>query len=126
MDDATLRALDASIEHWEKNVAALTPDQASIEATDCALCNEFNSGPDYSGCPGCPVKAATRWPICKGTPYSEAVNALHNWRLTEDAFFAKEIYAKAEAGWREAAQAELDFLKALRPIGLPPSEGSSP
>lgn len=100
MDKKTAKALEKSIKHWEQNVRAEEPFQASTSAFDCALCMEF---PD---CFGCPVMKHTGDDNCYGTPYYEAADALTGWK-SEPEDETKEIF-------RKAAQAELDFLISLR------------
>lgn len=101
MDQRTADALDASIAHWEQNVAARTPSGVSTGSKDCALCNTFMNG---RSCPGCPVSDTTGVGQCRGTPYYDARAALSNW--VDD--------RAAEEGFRVAARAEVDFLKSLR------------
>jgi hypothetical protein len=103
MDDRTLEALKASIRHWEENVAAETPDAASVSATRCSLCTAF---PD-EGCTGCPVRERTGQSECVDTPYYDAQPALWDWRHNQG----------SRERFRTAAQAELDFLKSLLPEG---------
>lgn len=107
MDERTLKALKKSIAHWEENVAAETPDDASTAADDCALCAEFNSG-HTDQCNGCPVRNATGYRCCVGTPYMAAHTALSAWRQEPQ-------NAELQAEWRTAAQAQFDFLKSLLP-----------
>lgn len=109
MNKETLAALDASIKHWEENARAETPEEANVDGRACALCNMFNdlrSG-DIS-CRRCPVMWATGWRSCAGTPYQRAAIAFYDW---------SSGHAVADQ-FREAALAELNFLKAIRPIGL--------
>lgn len=41
MDAATLTALTQSIEKWERNAVAETPDEYTTAVEDCALCALF-------------------------------------------------------------------------------------
>lgn len=107
MDKRTADALEASIEHWRKNVAAETPDDVSIKGDDCALCQTFflNAGAnDY--CVGCPVRTRAGRVFCDNTPYVSAGYACDEW-LESDTDEDRDA-------WRLAAQAELDFLISLR------------
>jgi hypothetical protein len=104
MDARTLTALKASIKHWEENVAAETPDEASTRAIDCALCNEF----DWDACVGCPVMERAGVRLCRRTPYPRAFDAHAVWQWNPNSESHKLV-------WRKAAQAELDFLKSLLP-----------
>jgi hypothetical protein len=106
MDAETLAALKASIQHWQENVEAKTPAEASIKASDCALCQRF------AACNGCPVAVATERSGCAGTPYLTAYYAFKLWEAWPD--------DKADADWRQAAQAELDFLISILPDGETP------
>ena len=96
------KALRASIAHWERNVAAETPDEAGIGSRHCRLCAEYTAG----GCIGCPVSIKTGHMLCAGSPYDTTVIALPAWRLQPTSMRVE---------WKAAAQAELDFLKSLLP-----------
>lgn len=108
MDDETRAALEASIRHWEENLAAETPDGVSIGPDNCALCDMFLY--DDVSCGKCPVAQRTGFGGCNYSPYENAEDALEDW----DEYPNDEEY---RATWRKAAQAELDFLKSLRPEG---------
>lgn len=114
MDERTREALEKSIKHWEENVAAETPEQARTAAADCALCEAFCIRPRSSAaCVGCPVYEATGEILCGDTPYNRADLALNTW--VHSTGYGGEAAADARESWRKAAQAELDFLKSLRP-----------
>lgn len=101
MNDPTLAALQDSIAHWERmrDDRAETPEQPI--APDCALCRLFyTSRPSPTCCYGCPVYTTTSQQFCRGTPYAEAERAYDD---------------PNEFAWKEAAQAEIDFLKSLLP-----------
>lgn len=99
-------ALEASIAHWQRNLAAEKPSDVRLGVRNCALCDVF-----YSNlCKGCPVAAKTGQVWCSGSPYEGASGAHDLW---EDADPDTEDDAKL--AWRAAAQAELDFLISLRP-----------
>lgn len=114
MDRETYDALQASIRHWEANVAAEEPHDVAVKGNACALCHLFVI--DYGGnCKGCPVREATGWAHCDGTPWHRAADAAQYWR----------DYPNARGGraeFRQAAQRELDFLRALVPAGGPDEE----
>ena len=93
-------ALEASILHWQENVAAETPFDVKLGLKNCQLCREF---PDDS-CTGCPVAKFTGESNCDDTPYGNAAYKWIEWKH----------HAEAKAAWRKAAQAELDFLISLR------------
>lgn len=109
MDAKTLEALKASIAKWEKNAKAKTSADYSTHWSDCPLCLMFN-GDDIRAtddrCIGCPVyeKSGAKW--CEETPFYEAVRAKDNWHVR-----SKFDTDKA----REAARAEVTFLKSLLP-----------
>ena len=96
-------ALEASILHWQENVAAETPNQVNYGPWSCALCGIFWL---RANCEGCPVCKKTGERNCEKSPYYAAVEALNKWKLTPT--------PKNAAAWRKAAQAELDFLISLR------------
>ena len=104
MDKRTSDALEGSIKHWEENVAADTPYDASTYADSCALCGAFQ-GYDFD-CEGCPVSARANIGMCSETPYVDADAALKFWKLSPN--------ESCKQAWRTAAQAELDFLISLR------------
>jgi len=101
VDNETSEALDASIARHEGNLLATVPWEVDLGAHNCALCDLFTR----KGCRGCPVYIKTRHINCRGTPYDTVVKARDDWDNevgTRDAF-------------RVAEQAEIDFLKSLRP-----------
>lgn len=103
MDKRTAEALEASIKHWQENVVAETPGNASIDTDDCALCKVFFEG----DCRGCPIQAATGDEYCWGTPYEEARELFNEWE-------GRPHGVRTRGLWRVAAQKELDFLISLR------------
>lgn len=110
MDKRTLKALKGSIKHWQENVDAETPDDATTDGFACDLCDEFHDKyDDLPECAGCPVYKKTGQTGCTGTPYFPAHHALRDWRF-------KGTSSHKQA-WRKAAQAELDFLISLLPEG---------
>jgi hypothetical protein len=104
MDDATHAALEASIQHWDENIAAERPDMGLISWERCALCLMFT----YP-CDGCPVMARIGRGDCGGTPYMKARRAMEKWCKRPDDPAAK-------VAWVAAATAERDFLVSLRPV----------
>lgn len=109
MDEKTLNALKASIQHWEDNAVALKATSASIGSDDCALCSLFLYNRE---CWGCPVRDKTEEHWCKGTPYIKAANAWDRWYFDAKNTSRDEFHA--------AARAEVEFLKSL----LPPDEAT--
>jgi len=107
MDDKTLTALQASIKHWEDNVAARGVKSVKLGIKECALCEYF--GPfDEPSCVGCPVSERTGLTGCEGTPYDDVCEAEVEWSDHPRTNSYKEYF-------REIAQTELDFLKSLLP-----------
>jgi hypothetical protein len=118
MDEQTLKALNGSIEKWQKIVDGVGQDHGS---SNCPLCKLFNSpiederriAMSYYGedCWGCPVMDATSKHYCGGSPYKDwqAVGPKARWDLSGG---VKSLDAERA---RRAAQAELDFLKSLLP-----------
>ncbi len=103
MDYRTLTALKASIEKWERNARAETPEAVTTGPSKCPLCKLFW----HINCEGCPVAVAVDATCCERTPYIKAEALHYFWSIgdvTADAF-------------RKAAQAEVDFLKSLLPDG---------
>jgi hypothetical protein len=107
MKPSTLKALKASIKHWEANAAAVEPDAASLSASDCALCMRFYEL--YGVCNGCPVMERTGKELCRKTPYTRAIGALDAWHA-----------GGTGTKFRAVARAELDFLKSLLPTKAKP------
>lgn len=106
MDDKTLAALNQSIEKWERNAVAETPDDFTTSPRACALCWLFWK----RGCGGCPVMDATGKVYCHGTPCDEAFSARRVWSCDP-----------ASPALRDAAHAaardEVAFLRSLLSAG---------
>jgi len=102
MDAKTLKALKASIEKWERNAVAETPDGYLTGSDDCPLCALFYA----KSCVGCPVREKTRLSLCDGSPYRKAYGAWEEW----------EDGGPIEAA-HTAAREEVAFLKSLLPEG---------
>ncbi len=117
MQPKVREALEASIKHWEENVAAKTSEEAKVFGDSCALCKLFSepyeaSDPDdyreNCGHPSfgkCPVFSKTGKNECGGSPWETAMNAWRAWNPQDPDFL---VY------WQKVAQAELDFLCSLR------------
>ena len=99
-------ALEASIEKWERNVAAEMPSAIKIKWDACPLCVLVFSAKGQGNCTGCPVVERTVQDDCKGSPYYDASRALGAWNSDPN----------SRSEWQRAAQAEVDFLKSLRPV----------
>lgn len=108
MTPETLKALKESIAHWEKNAAAESPDQVSIDTQNPALCQKFLGSNIYTYCRKCPVYRVTGCIHCRYTPLYAARIAYWVWRMWPND-------AGRKARWQKAAQAEVDFLKSLLP-----------
>lgn len=108
MDAATLEALKGSIAKWEAIVAGTGTDDGPHNCPLCQLFNPHMEGSNNSldeKCKGCPVAQRTGEHFCGNTPYE---------------YFSDEddegyIRDSESAGWIEAAQVELDFLRSLLP-----------
>ena len=105
MDDRTLTALRQSIEKWERNAVAETPDDFATGAETCALCDLFYW---KDGCNGCPVKERTGQWGCRGTPYLAADGARYEWSACPSDTTRRDAA-------RAAARAEVAFLRSLLP-----------
>lgn len=109
MAPETLEALKGSIAKWEGIVAGTEKD---LGPDNCALCQIFlMAHPD--SCDACPVGMASGSTGCSRTPYEDQWTPL---------FPDRQSYGgKANTPLRkQAAQAELDFLKSLLPLGATP------
>lgn len=108
MDEKTLEALKASIEHWRFNCNVTFAWMAKVNVGSCALCELYYCN-NY--CRDCPIAISTGTGSCRETPYvqaSEAPRKWHNCRSIED-------NVKAEKAFKDAAQAEMEFLISLLP-----------
>lgn len=104
MDPETLEALKGSIAKWEGIVSGTMHDEG---ADNCALCQRFHAcfrTIPGECCQGCPVNAVSGRG-CDNTPYA-------HWGMME-------IDRVSTDEHRDAAQAELDFLKSLLPKETP-------
>lgn len=68
-------AFEASILHWQENVAAERPEDVRMGPDNCALCSLFFE----DDCEGCPVMRRTGYRGCSGTPYDLADGAFYMW-----------------------------------------------
>lgn len=103
MNAKTLRALKASVAHWERMrdhpICLETPS-----SRDCPLCQLFVKR--TGECDGCPISNTTGQPLCGGTPYPSAHSAWLSARFEP-------------AEWKRAANREIRFLKKLLPKEVP-------
>ena len=104
MPAKTLKALQGSIEKWEKVAAGTEEDKGKF---DCPLCHEFLN----KNCEGCPVAENAKDTNCKGTPYEE----WDEHHLIKHGFLHRVVPDCPECF--RLAKAELDFLKSLLPKG---------
>lgn len=103
MDERTLTALKASIEHWRRLETGQRKPEEAIGSSHCPLCYEFNSDIDEM-CVGCPVFAYTGEPLCYGTPYY-AASAISN----------QDPEGLDSPDFKFAADIERAFLESLLP-----------
>lgn len=114
MDARTLTALEGSIKKWEEIVAGEGDDQGP---NNCPLCHLFQAEADpddpegLQECFGCPVSKKVSTDGCRETPYT-AWNDKTSWTAAD----RKDRMATTPE-LVALAQAELDFLKSLRPTG---------
>lgn len=102
-----MKALDESIEHWERLADCESHQEIATEgwgAMSCSLCVEFMA---IYNCLGCPVFASSNQLYCMGTPYQKA----YEYNKSRD---AKMNFDKAK--WQGLATAELNFLRSLRSL----------
>jgi len=112
MNEATLKALKASIEHWEQVV---NKEKVTIGRETCPLCRLFFSddGILADACEGCPVYDRTGSRFCEDTPYDDVATAWEADVLeSSDRFITA---AEISDDTVECAKTELDFLKSLLP-----------
>ncbi len=115
MDEKTAVALEASIKHWEENLAAETPEDVGIYAEDCALCGIYNPTipPGFPICEGCPVSEYSGMMGCVKTPYDNAKDAFDRWLWHYHRTGKHGPYRRA---FRKFAKQEIKFLKDRREI----------
>lgn len=99
MDEQTCIALEGAIKKWEDIVAGTGIDRGG---SNCPLCVIFLE----DACKDCPVRVKTGHPQCRTTPWIQWVSA------TMGMDFPRRVTNERQ---RAAAQAELDFLRSLRP-----------
>ena len=105
MDKRTLTALQASIDHWYRISECMTVkdlNDESFGSESCSLCAKFKRGWD---CTDCPVRKATGFDMCTGSPYDHAANSLESW--TEGDEWTEQDQSNIEA--------EIRFLESLLP-----------
>lgn len=97
MKPTTLKALKASIKHWEALTCGSDPNP-SLGPHACALCVKFLK----RNCVGCPVKERTGLDMCFGSPYHAASTA-------------RDQHGFDSPQFHHAALKELYFLRSLLP-----------
>lgn len=93
-------ALKASQEHWRENLAAETPDEASVRMKDCALCHLYHPIrrlPNTVNCVGCPIMESTGRSLCRGTSYASTVTALIEWDNDPDRSSRRKAFRREAA-----------------------------
>lgn len=139
MEQETLKALEESIEHWERLANGTSASDETIGSSSCALCilaerkseqfmDAYERDPTpvssdpvsretfhqvYRGCYGCPVLAHTGKTSCVGTPWDEVSNVVS--RAKGGDFTGACNQAKPLPEFKEAALKQLEFLKSLLP-----------
>lgn len=97
-----MKALDKSIEHWERLAACKSIEEMNDEGycgDKCALCDKYYSDIERPPCRKCPVAKKTGKDECHGTPYHPFRYAAMDGQLEEAKRLAKE---------------ELEFLRSLK------------
>ena len=106
MNKQTLQALQGSIKKWQRIVVSTEAEDRGT--VNCPLCDMFW----YRGCGGCPVRAATGWSLCGGSPYTEWV--AHMTGDHSHPGLPKHRHPDCKE-CLQLARAELDFLVGLLP-----------
>lgn len=102
MTDAALQALKDSIAHWERMATGTAHPDETPTGYNCPLCQLFCIGLENNRCIGCPVYQKTGEKLCSDTPYDQARHAWHEHEIDSPQF-------------KQAALAEVEFLKSLLP-----------
>jgi len=112
MNAETLKALNESIEHWERLANGTSKDGEGIGGNHCALCDMFvQNAPSHDKlCDGCPVSEAG-YHGCGNSPWSDVNN--HVIRLFDDGLEMETI--KQGNFFKDLASKQLAFLKSLLP-----------
>ena len=74
-DEIKIKALDASIKHWEDNASGKTKDTL---VTSCACCVEFRGQGQRGGCKDCPIAISTGKFFCAGISYELVADSNSN------------------------------------------------
>ena len=98
-----LKALEGSIEKWEKIVDGTGVDDRD---SNCPLCKL------YCGCKSCPVAQTVHFTGCNNTPFTKWCKHHREKHPTETLFFSLEVECPT---CKKLAQKELDFLKSILP-----------
>lgn len=107
----TLKALEASIEHWKRHETGKAKDWELIYDTDCALCHRFRKlkSVTMDECAGCPISTHTGQSGCLESPW------------TETDYYFRGINAQMgkpqTKRFLKAASRMRAFLESLRPEG---------
>lgn len=105
MNPETLKALQASIKHWERMRDGKNYHDEVPDSKNCNLCIRFAKNGCCLGEELCPVHQKTGAPSCANTPYHDAHT---EWYFRTDKH-------RLSPEWRKCAQAEIDFLTSLLP-----------
>ena len=105
MNAQQTKALRESIAHWIR--MREDPDCGERPSgDDCACCAVFGEdfdafAEDFDECSGCPIYEFTSKRFCCGTPYYKAM----------------DLFYITDEGFKNAAQAEIDFLNKVLEAG---------
>lgn len=106
------KCLIESREHWVENKQQADSNrllEIDISTLSCACCLRYNShwNPDHHDCSGCPIRAYTGEPYCRGTPYYKVESLLDevDYRVGNN----NPIMSLAKS-LQDACQEELDFI----------------
>ncbi len=104
MDAKTAKALEGSIEKWERIVRSTRGVDRHSE--NCPLCNLYTSG-----CRKCIVRQKTKRSSCSGSPFAKWNK--HQWDDHAPSRYPMRRFKGCEKCLK-LAEAELEFLKSLR------------
>lgn len=78
MTPETRIALEQSIAKWKRNTELKSCGNTPIHAESCPLCNIFCTEWHSfdNACDGCPVREATGYRLCHGTPWPDCARAI--------------------------------------------------
>ena len=99
------KALQESIEHWERMRDDPAPQCEAPTSEDCPCCHLYFD----ADCQGCPIHEHTGKRFCEETPYRHAASI---WNKIE-AYYPQEPPPHVAYEWKDAATEMIEFMQAI-------------